>query len=58
MNNWTIGSRIKLGFALIIIIGTIIGAGGYYSGSRNAEEIHGLGAVRLPSVEYLQNIRC
>ncbi|MGA2248635.1 MAG: methyl-accepting chemotaxis protein [Verrucomicrobiota bacterium] len=57
MKNWSIGTRIELGFAAIIGIALVLGGAGYYSAVKNAQDIHDLGSDALPTVEYLSAIK-
>ena len=52
-----LGTKIALGFGVLIVISTILGFTGYYSASRESTAITDLGEVRLPSVQSLLVIK-
>jgi len=52
-----LGTKISLGFGLLIAVSTILGFTGYYSSSRGNDAVTELGQVRLPSVHSLLAIK-
>ncbi len=52
-----LGTKIGMGFGCTIAIAMVLGGTGYYSALRNAESIHEVGNVRLPSVQSLDIIK-
>ncbi len=52
-----LGTKIALGFGLLIVISTILGFTGYYSSSRGSTAVTDLGEVRLPGIESLLTIK-
>jgi len=51
--NMKLGTKIALGFGLLIVIGTVLGITGYYSSACGARSTTELGVVRLPGVQCL-----
>jgi len=55
--NMKLGTKIALGFGLLIVMATILGVTGYYNSVCSTRAVHELGVVRLPSVESMLVIK-
>ncbi|MEI7835083.1 MAG: MCP four helix bundle domain-containing protein, partial [Planctomycetota bacterium] len=53
MRNATLGTKIALGFGLVMLIALVLGAMGYYQASTSSRTILELSGDRLPAVESL-----
>ncbi len=53
---WTISKKLTASFSAVVIITLIIGGMGYYAAYSGDQSIEEIGIVRLPSIQYLQNM--
>ncbi len=55
--NMKLGTKITLGYGLLILVAAVLGFTGYYGSVRSNAAIYEIGVVRLPSVQSIQTIQ-